>query len=259
MRTDNKGGAQKKRVALITGGSRNLGRAMALRLAQDGCHVVVNYRSSRKSAESLVSRIESLGGSAMALEGDISQPLSAESLVRQTLQACKRLDICICNVGDFAVQDVLSQDVDTWHSLVHSNLHTAFYTARAAIPSLMIAARKNSRVGARLIFLGVASAERPRPHPNTAPYAAAKAGLLVLMKTYAWRLAKSGVTVNMVSPGLTATARLKGPEKERLLAKVPAGRFGKPDEVAAAVSYLCSPEAAYVTGCNILVAGGSYL
>jgi len=236
-------------AALVTGGSRGIGRACCLRLAQDGFHVAVNYRQGADEALAVVAEIEAAGGKAFALQGDVAQPGEAERLVQAVLAETGRLDVLVNNAGIARDNLVLRMSDEEFALVLETNLSGAFRLVRAALRPML------KQRGGRII--NISSIAGMVGNPGQANYSAAKAGMLGLTRSVAKEVASRGITVNAVAPGLIDTemsGAIKG--REQLVASIPLGRAGTPEEVAAAVAFLASPDAAYITGATLPVDGG---
>jgi 3-oxoacyl-[acyl-carrier protein] reductase len=233
-------------TALVTGASKGIGAAIARALAADGWSVGVNYRSDEEGAAATVAAIESAGGRALAVHGDVSNGTGEELVARCEAELGPVLAL-VNNAGVRADGLALQLDDEAWTSVIDTNLTAAFRMTRRALRG-MIRARYGRVVN-------VASVVGPRANAGQANYAAAKAGLIGMTKTIAAEVARRGVTVNAVAPGFIETDMTKDLPDE-VLAAVPARRPGTPDEVAAAVRFLASDAAAYVTGTTLFVDGG---
>ncbi len=233
--------------ALVTGGSRGIGAAIARSLASEGWPVGVNYRTDSDAAEAVVAEITEAGGRARALQGDISDPETADALFEALEEEFGPVLVLVNNAGVRA--DGLSPQIDDddWARVIDTNLNAAFRLTRRALRP-MIRARYGRVVN-------IASIVGQRANPGQANYAASKAGLVAMTKTVAAEVARRGVTVNAVAPGLIDTDMTEG-IGENLLEHVPARRAGTPDEVAECVRFLASDGAAYVTGVCLTVDGG---
>ena len=233
--------------ALVTGGSRGIGAAIARSLASEGWPVGVNYRTDSDAAEAVVAEITEAGGRARALQGDISDPETADALFEALEEEFGPVLVLVNNAGVRA--DGLSPQIDDddWARVIDTNLNAAFRLTRRALRP-MIRARYGRVVN-------IASIVGQRANPGQANYAASKAGLVAMTKTVAAEVARRGVTVNAVAPGLIETDMTEG-IGENLLEHVPARRPGTPDEVAECVRFLASDGAAYVTGVCLTVDGG---
>ena len=232
----------------MTGASRGIGAAIARALAADGWAVGVNYRSDEHGAEAVVSAIESDGGRALALGADVADPATAEKLfgALEEHYGCPVLAL-VNNAGITADDLTPSLSDEAWDSVIDTDLSAAFRLTRRALKPML-----RARAGR---IVNVASFSGLRANAGQANYAAAKAGLIALTKTSAVEVARRGITINAVAPGVIETdmtANLNG----ELLSHVPARRLGTPEEVAACVRFLISDEASYVTGAVLTVDGG---
>lgn len=233
------------RVALVTGSAKRLGRALALRLAAEGCDVAVHYRASAAEAAEVVAAIRAMGRDAEAFAADVTDPDACGRLVQAVVARFGALHVLVNNVGDYAPVPILDHPIDAWRATIDSNLHSAFYMCHHALPELL------KHADARLVNVGLAGIGRVPAAPRSTAYVAAKLGVLALTRSLAVAAKDAGLTVNMISPGI-----LEDPVAGPPLAAVPQGRYGHPDELAGALAYLVSPAAAYVTGQHLEVAGG---
>jgi 3-oxoacyl-[acyl-carrier protein] reductase len=241
------GAAERQGCALVTGGSRGIGAAIACALAADGWPVAVNFRSDEGAAAATVARIEDGGGQALALRADVTAPAELEGMFDALEQRFGRALVLVNNAGVRADELSLSLTDADWDRVIDTNLSAAFRATRRALRGMI-----RARFG-RVINL--ASVVGPRANAGQANYAAAKAGLIGMTKTIAVEVARRGVTVNAIAPGLIETDMTAGLDGE-LLRAVPARRAGSPEEVAACARFLASEQAGYVTGCTLYVDGG---
>jgi 3-oxoacyl-[acyl-carrier protein] reductase len=233
-------------TALVTGASKGIGAAIAQALAADGWAVGVNFRSDEAGAQRVVAAIEAAGGRAIALGGDVSNG-TGEEMVARAEEAFGPVLGLVNNAGVRADGLALQMDDEAWTSVIDTNLTAAFRMTRRALRGMV-----RARYGR---IVNVASVVGPRANAGQANYAAAKAGLIGMTKTIGAEVARRGVTVNAVAPGFIETDMTKDLPPEVLNA-VPARRAGTPDEVAAAVRFLASDAAGYVTGTTLFVDGG---
>jgi 3-oxoacyl-[acyl-carrier protein] reductase len=234
--------------ALVTGGSRGIGAAIAVGLAVDGWPVAVGYRSGREQAEEVVARIEAAGGRALAVAGDIVDPGAPDTAFTAAEQGLGAPVLALVNNAGITRDDLSPALSDeAWNDVIETDLNAAFRFTRRALRTMMRA--RSGRI------VNLASVVALRANPGQANYAAAKAGLIAMTKTVAVEVARRGITVNAVAPGWIETDMTAGVSKD-LLAAVPARRAGTPEDVAAAVRFLVSPQAAYITGAVLSVDGG---
>jgi 3-oxoacyl-[acyl-carrier protein] reductase len=233
-----------ERVVLVTGSNRGLGRDIALTLAETASGVAVHYRRDRAAAEETVRDIEKKGRPAAALAADLTVEKEAARLIRKTEDRFGRLDILVNNYGPILEKGWAELTRVDWDRILQANLYSAWFCMKAALPGM------RRREWGRIINIGYSRVEQLTAFQKILPYAVAKTGLLLLTRSAAASEAAADITVNMVSPGLLeGGVRPKDPD-------IPAGRLGRFEDVAHAVRYLSSPEAAYVTGINLTVAGG---
>jgi len=244
------------RTAIVTGSGRNIGRAIALALAQGGANVVVNGHSDREAVDAVVAEIRDGGGKALGVMADVCAYDEVARLVRETVAEFGSVDIAISNVGIRRKQPFLEICPEDWQQVLATNLTPAFYMARNVIPHMQ--KRKWGRIIHISGFDGFWGQVTERAHNITA-----KAGLHGLAKALAREFGPDGITANSVVPGAIDTVRdwsqYAHQDKERIRGEIPAGRFGKTDEVAAACVFLCAETGAFVSGQAIHVNGGHYM
>lgn len=242
------------KVAIVTGGSRGLGRATAEALAARGAHVVITYVRGEAEARAAVEAITAKGGKAEAIGFDVADMAAAEAAIADTAKRLGRLDILVANAGIAIDNLLLRVKEDELDRLFAVNVKGALACARAAIKVMM-----RARTG-RIVLLSSVVGEMG--NVGQTAYAATKAALLGVTKSLAREYSSRGITVNAVSPGFIETdmtASINAEMKDNLLRAVPLGRIGRAEEVAAAVLFLCSDEASYITGQTLRVNGGMYV
>jgi 3-oxoacyl-[acyl-carrier protein] reductase len=242
------------KVALVTGGSRGIGRAAAEVLAEQGASVVITYVSNESAAKETVDAIQQAGGKAEAIRVDVGDATAAENAVGEVAKKAGRLDVLVASAGISIDGLLLRLKDDDFDRTLAVNLKGAVACARAAIKAMI-----RAKAG-RIVF--VSSVVGEMGNAGQTAYAASKAALLGVTKSIAKEYASRGITVNAVTPGYVDTDMTKGiagEGRERLLAGIPLGRTGTAREIGAAVAYLASDEAAYVTGHALRVNGGMYM
>jgi NAD(P)-dependent dehydrogenase (short-subunit alcohol dehydrogenase family) len=242
----------KGRVAIVTGSSRGMGRGTAAHLASLGAAVAVCYVRSKDLAEELSEQIRAEGGRAAAIGADLTTPEGAASLVQQTMDAFGGLDILVCNVGGFLRKPFEDTSVDEWHEQFAQNTDTMYFCIREALPHM----RANGF--GRIVNFAAAGADHPVRQPNFVAYAAAKAAVVGFSRALARELGGTGITVNVVAPGIVSDNAPTRADAARIgeVKHTPVGRVGSFEDVAEAVAFFVRTEADYITGAVLEVGGG---
>lgn len=243
--------AEERQVALITGASRGIGRAVAIRLAKDGCDVVLNYAGRREAAEEVAEICSYAGAEVLLVQGYVSDPEACEDMVRQCLDRFGRLDILVNNAGINRDAILMRMSEEDFRKVIDVDLMGVFFMMKAAARTMV-----RSRYGR---IINISSVSGLMGNAGQANYSAAKAGVVGLTKAYAREVATRGITVNAVAPGMIhteMTEEMPAQAVEAVLQGVPAGRMGEPEDIAGAVSFLAGRETGYVTGHVLCVDGG---
>ncbi len=239
------------KTALVTGASRGIGRAIALRLAAGGAKVVVNYARDAEGAASTVEAITSAGGTATAVQADVSDFKAADTLVKGAAEAYGSLDILVNNAGTTRDTLIMMMPESDWDTVIQTNLKSTFNCSKAAVRIMM-----RKRFGR---IINITSVSGIAGNAGQTNYSASKAGVIGFTRALAREVASRAVTVNAVAPGFVPTALTNDlPEdiKQATLKSIPLGRWGTPEEIAHAVAFLASDEAGYITGQVLTVDGG---
>ncbi len=239
------------KVALVTGGSRGIGRAIALEFAARGAAVVVNYHKSPDAAEEVVKKIQEAGGKAAAMQADVSDFKQAEALVKFAIETFGDLGILVNNAGITRDQLIMMMPEADWDAVINTNLKSTFNCSKTAVKHMM--RKRTGRI------INIASVAGQMGNPGQTNYSASKGGQIAFTKALAREVAARNITVNAIAPGFVDTEILDAmtPETlEAMLKMVPLGRKGQPEEIAYAASFLASDQAAYITGQVLGVDGG---
>ncbi|WP_371368898.1 3-oxoacyl-[acyl-carrier-protein] reductase [Sporomusa rhizae] len=238
-------------VAIVTGASRGIGRAIAIALAKAGAKVVVNYAGNTAAAEEVRKLITDNGGQAITVQADVANQEAVDSLVRQTIEAYGKIDILINNAGITRDNLLMRMKEEDWDAVMNTNLKGLFYCTKAVSKSMM--KQRSGKIINMTSVVGIMG------NAGQANYAAAKAGVIGFTKSMAKELASRGITVNAIAPGFIATDMTHGLSdqvKEDLAAKIPLNRLGTPEDVAAAAVFLATDSANYITGQTLNIDGG---
>lgn len=246
--------AESARVAVVTGGTRGIGRAVAERLAADGYDLVINYRDDAETAEAARADLEATGRRIELVAADVSTADGAGEVIDAAVQRLGRIDVLVNNAGITRDTLIMRMDQDAWDAVLTTNLTSAFLCAKAAVRPML--RQRSGRIINMTSVVGLVG------NAGQANYAAAKAGLVGLTKSLAKEVGSRGITVNAVAPGFIETRLtqvLPAEMKDLLLKQTPLGRFGSPADVASAVSFLASRDAGFITGHVLTVDGGLFM
>lgn len=237
-----------KRVAIVTGGSGGIGRAICVELGRGSCYVVVNYLRNQEAAQKTLEELRAVGGDGEILQFDVCDRDAAERAVEDVCGRLGAIDILINNAGTIADGLFMMMSAENWHKVISTSLD-GFYNMTRPVIEKMVRRKRGS-------IVSISSAASLMPNRGQANYAAAKAGLNAASKTVASEVARIGIRVNVVAPGLIETEMIKDAPKDYIRTLIPMARIGKASEVASVVGFLCSEAASYVTGQVISVNGG---
>lgn len=251
------------RVAVVTGGSSGIGAGIAEALAKAGAAVVINYHSDEDGAQEVVDQITTAGGRALAIKADVGREADADALIMHAVESFGRLDILVANAGIQADAAFVDMSLDDWQKVIATNLTGQFLVARSAVRRFM-AQEPATEVRSRGAIICMSSVHQHIPWAGHVNYAASKGGIKLLMESLALEVAEHKIRVNGVAPGAIATPINQevwsDPEaRKKLLKLIPYGRIGETDDVAAAVVWLASDAADYITGTTLVIDGGMSL
>lgn len=237
-----------RRVALVTGSARGIGRAIGLDLAAAGWDVATCFRTSRSDAESFCDEAAQLGARTLARQCDVSEASAVETLISETVEELGGIDAVVNAAGPFHRGSVLQETVKGWREMLGGNLDAVFYTSRFAAPHMV------ERGWGRILTFSLANADRVAGNTGLTAHFVAKLGVQALTRSLARELAPHGITANCISPGFVDTGEVARDEAAR--AGIPAGRIGHVDDIVAAARFLLSDDASYVNGANLAISGG---
>jgi len=243
----------KGKVALVTGASRGIGRAIAIELACRGAAVAINFRTDAVHADAVAKEIEEIGGECLLAQGDVSKKEEAHRIVQEVLDKWQRLDILVNNAGITRDRSMRKMTEDDWTEVISVNLNGTFYCTSAAVPAMM--KQKFGRI------INIASVVGQAGAFGQANYSASKGGIIAFTKTLALELARHNITANAIAPGYTSTEMVAAIPEDvaaKIKSKIPLGRFAEPEEVAKAAVFLAA-DGDYITGQELNVNGGVYM
>jgi acetoacetyl-CoA reductase/3-oxoacyl-[acyl-carrier protein] reductase len=241
------------KTALVTGGSRGIGRAITLELAREGAKVALNYQSSDAKAKEVADEITKFGGTCMLVKANISDPKEARALVKRVADEFTHLDVLVNNAGITRDKMLTRMTDEDWLEVIQTNLNAVFFCTSAAIP--IMAAQSYGRI------INIGSMNGQVGAVGQANYSASKGGIIAFTRTAALELAKSNITVNVIAPGFTETdmfAKVPANLQAQIHGRIPLNRFAQPEEIAKAVTYLVA-DGDYITGQQININGGGFM
>lgn len=245
------------KIALVTGGSRGIGRGICLAMAQAGANVAVNYVSSEQEAEQVVQEIKNLGRQAISVRADVSQKKEVEFMVDEVIKQLGKIDILVNNAGILSYAPFLEMTEEIWDKMIAINLKGQFLVAQA-VAKKMVAQKLPGKI---INIASIASGQIGTGFPNLAHYCASKGGIVALTEAMALELSPQNINVNAIAPGaietdMTKMMTMDEKTKQGMLLRIPKGRMGKPEDIAAMAVFLASDEADYCTGATFYVDGG---
>ncbi len=240
------------KYALVTGGSRGIGKAIVIKLAQDGFYTIINYRSNSEEAQATLNIIKEQGGDGELLPFDVSDPSKIEEVLGGWIEKNedKKIDVLVNNAGIHKDNLMVFMSDKEWYDIQNTNLNSFFFVTRQLLQSMIV--NKYGRI------INVVSLSGQKGQPGQVNYAAAKAGVIAATKTLAMEIGKKKITVNAVAPGFIKSDMTEELNEKELKKLIPLNRFGEPEEVAEVVSFLASEKSSYITGETISVNGGIY-
>jgi len=241
---------QLKSVAIVTGGSKGIGRAISIELAKNGYHVIVNYHSDDTAADELLGQIKDKGGSVEKIKFDVKDVEASEKAIKDIASRQNNIDVLVNNAGITSDELFVMMTAKKWDEVIDTTLNGFFNVTRPVLQKMV--KQKNGAI------VSISSAAGLMANKGQANYSAAKAGLIGASRTISAEVARLGIRVNVVAPGLIETDMLKDVPLKDLKNMIPMARIGKPDEVAKVVKFLCSADASYITGQVISVNGGMF-
>ncbi|MBI4228639.1 MAG: SDR family oxidoreductase [Deltaproteobacteria bacterium] len=239
-----------EKVALITGGAKGIGRAIGLRLAEQGWSIAICYRKSSSEANKTKQEVEEMGSRCISVQCDVSNARTAEEFAKKVEGDWGHIDALVNCAGPYHRVDLLEETLEGWHSMFDNNLHPIFYLSRVIVPGMI------ERKWGRIVNFSMANADQMVAQPNLTAHYIAKVGVLILTRSLARSLASHGITVNAISPGFIDSGSAPKEELEAMVKRIPAGYLGSTKDAVEAVSFLLSDEARYVNGTNIHLSGG---
>ena len=242
------------RVALVTGGARGIGRGIALKLAQAGADIVINFREREDAAQEVVDWIRGMGRQALAVKADVCHEKQVRRMRDEISAQFGKLHIVVNNVGPFMIRPTLKMTTEEWRLMMDGNLTSAFIVARETVELM-----KRTEMGGSMIFIGSPNAERVGSQSESCAYSIAKTGVVILALTLARDLGGKGIRVNVINPGFIENDSMTPRMREWMPHEVPLGSIGTPANVAEAALFLASDRAQYVTGAVLNVHGGLWI